>query len=148
MTNVLLKTARVIGLTILLVFVSAGCDDAGLPRVAVKGNVTVNGQALNAGSITFIPTEGSAGPKASGQVSDGAYKLSKKDGPAIGKLRVEIRADQEFAYNLDDPEDFDAKAPRVLPQNPIPPQFNDQSTLVCETKEGKTNEFDFDLKTK
>ncbi len=133
---------------ILLLAVLAGCGDGGLPRIAVTGNVTIDGRALKSGFITFIPTKGSEGPKASGPISDGAYKLDKKSGPIIGKLRVEIRAGQSLAYELDNPEDFDAKAPRVLPENPIPPQFNDQSILICETKEGETNAFNFDLKTK
>ncbi len=148
MTNVLLKAVRAAGLAALLLAVLPGCGDAGLQRVAVQGNVTVDGQALKNGSITFIPTEGTVGPKASGQVADGTYELNKEDGPMIGKLRVEIRADQELAYELDDPEDFDAKAPRVLLKNPIPPQFNDRSTLIRETKKGETNEFNFDIKTK
>ena len=148
MTNLLLKSVRAAGLAALLLTVLSGCGDAGLPRVAVKGNVTVDGQPLKSGFITFIPTAGTEGPKASGKVADGAYELNRKDGPMIGKLRVEIRADQDLGYDLDDPEDFDAKAPRVLPKNPIPPQFNDRSTLVRETKEGETNEFDFDIKTK
>jgi hypothetical protein len=125
-----------------------GCGREGPERVAVQGTVTVDGQPLKSGFITFTPMEGTEGPKASAEIAEGKFELDRDRGPMIGKLRVEVRAEQDLGIALDDPEEFDAKAPRVLPRNPIPPQYNDRSTLVCETSADRPNKFQFDVKTR
>lgn len=125
-----------------------GCSHEGPQRVAVQGTVTVDGQPLKSGFVTFTPTEGTEGPKASAEIADGKFELERDSGPMVGKLRVEIRAQQDLGIALDDPEEFDAKAPRVLPGNSIPPQYNDRSTLVCETSADRPNEFQFEVKTR
>ena len=134
-------------LSLLLLVATMGCTDTGPTRVSVGGTIVVNGTPLPKGTITFVPTANTRGPKTSAPVTDGKYKLTRKRGPVPGKLRVEILAHQELGFALDDPEEFDAKAPRVLPGNPIPPRYNLQSTLIREAKSGHPNQFDFQLET-
>src|SRR5437868_13520177 len=65
-----------------LVPAAAGCGQGGdnLPRQAVSGKVTIDGQPLDTGEITFVPTAGAgAGPAAGGKVENGAYSISRAD---------------------------------------------------------------------
>lgn len=75
----------------------AGCGGGDeFSTASVAGTVTMNGQPVNGGSITFVPIadgEGNlAGKPASGPVQeDGAFTLStyqENDGAVIGKHRV------------------------------------------------------------
>lgn len=131
----------------LLVVVGCG-ESAGPERVAVQGVISVDGTPLRNGAITFVPTEGTGGPKASAKIVHGSYELEASRGPVVGTHRVEIRAEQELGFALDDPEDFDKHALETLPPNPIPPQFNQDSVLTFEAKSGIKNHFGFAIRTK
>ncbi len=81
------------GLPVLfLVFalLAAGCSPEG--RNEVSGQVAVDGQPVETGSISFVPVEGGQGPQAGGNISKGSYHLARKDGPFAGRHRVEIIA--------------------------------------------------------
>lgn len=130
-----------------LLVLAGGCAESGPPRVAVSGEVLINGSPLENGTITFVPVEETKGPKASAHVENGHYKLARSRGPMVGKLRVEILASQDLGFALDDPEQFDSKAPLKLPQNPISPKFNVHSKLTCEATKGNENRFNFNLPT-
>ncbi|WP_337175059.1 hypothetical protein [Paludisphaera sp.] len=66
----------------------AGCNESGdgRNRVAVSGKVTVEGEPLAKGSVTFRP-EGD-GAEATGVVENGAFTISAADGPTPGKYKV------------------------------------------------------------
>lgn len=66
----------------------AGCTDGGdgLPRVAVTGKVTVEGEPLAKGAVTFRPD--GAGAEATGEVVDGIFTIPAIDGPTPGKYKV------------------------------------------------------------
>ncbi|EAQ78991.1 hypothetical protein [Blastopirellula marina] len=73
----------------------SGCYDRGPklpPTVPVSGNVTLNGQPLTRGIITFSPVE--PGPASSGQVIDGQIVELRsngiKSGVVVGEHRVTI----------------------------------------------------------
>jgi len=140
---------RLLILCLCLCFV-AGCGDGGPSRVPVSGMVKVNGEPLAKGSIVFTPTAGTTGPRSAGVIENGAYRIPEGDGPMIGKLRVEIRADQDLGFQLDDPEEFKKHADPggALPPNPIPPTYNDESTLIRETVADGENTFDFEIDAK
>jgi hypothetical protein len=69
---------------------AAGCSSGG--RKEVSGQVTVDGQPVEKGSISFLPLEGTQGPQAGGNIANGSYHLASKDGPFAGRHRVEIIA--------------------------------------------------------
>lgn len=126
-----------------------GCSDDGLQRVAVGGTVTVDGEHLPKGAIVFVPTNGTVGPKAGGEIIDGRFEIAEANGPVVGDLRVEIVEKLEMDFELDDPDAFNEKAvDGQLPQSRIPPQYNANSNLVKTTTVEGPNEFVFDLKTK
>jgi hypothetical protein len=122
-----------------------GCD-SGPRRQAVSGQVTLDGQPLDFGSITFVPDPN--GPKASGLIEGGRYEIEQSRGPLAGQKIVEIRAPQydpkrpapantkEKLYRLD-------VAPEALPD-----RYNSKSELRATVTEDGPNEFNFDLQSK
>jgi len=59
-------------------------------RIAGGGQVTLNGNPVEAASISFLPVDGD-GPAAMVEVSSGRYKFDEKNGPLAGKHKVVIR---------------------------------------------------------
>lgn len=47
-----------------LLFLTGCSGDSGPVRVAVRGNVTVDGRAVKKGTITFVPARDTSGPSA------------------------------------------------------------------------------------
>jgi len=67
-------------------------------RVAVSGTVTIDGELLVSGSVTFTPIDGSGAPPVTAYVMNtgkgaGAFALGADQGPVPGKYRVEVRQD-------------------------------------------------------
>lgn len=63
-------------------------------RVEISGRVTVDGQPLNRGWITFIPTDSAAKPVAWAYIThkmEGRFTIDAQHGPCVGPHRVEIR---------------------------------------------------------
>lgn len=127
-----------------------GCGgvDEGPPRVAVRGEVTFRGRPVEKGSILFIPVDQTRGPRTGAVIEAGRYRLSRDRGPALGKLRVEIRADRKLDYDITEPTESVKHIGEPLPRGEIPPRYNDRSTLFVETRAQGDNTFDFHLPTK
>lgn len=115
---------------------TGGCGQDGLPRGAVKGRVTVGGQPLTRGRILFLP-QNPPGPAVTAMIQDGAYELPSSKGPLVGQNRVEVEGELNLGFALDDEQAFAKRQGAPLPPNPIPPQFNRQSTLSTEVKDGE-----------
>ncbi len=126
----------------------AGCGGAdGLPRVPVEGAVTFQGQPIEKGSILFIPADETSGPSTGAQIESGRYELEHERGPVIGTLRVEIRADRDFGYDITEPTETVKHIGEPFPENEIPAEYNDESILTVTTTESGDNRFDFHLPT-
>ncbi|MCU0879510.1 MAG: hypothetical protein MUF06_17160 [Pirellulaceae bacterium] len=121
---------------------AAGCGGDGLNRGAVAGRVTLGGAPLAKGRILFVPVSPNSGPAASAIVVDGQYTLDRAAGPIVGQNRVEVEAELDLGFALDDEAAFAARGGKPLPPNPIPPAFNKQSTLAVEIQAGETTNFD------
>jgi hypothetical protein len=122
-----------------------GCGDSGPLRVAVRGKVQIDNQPLKSGRIIFIPQEPTVGPAASAHISDGIYEMSDVEGAVVGINRVEIKADLELGFPIDDDEAYAQRGGAPLPPNPIPAKYNMRSELSAETFPDGPNEFDFTL---
>lgn len=72
-----------LGVFALSVPLAAGCGGKG----KVSGTVTLDGQPLPAGTITFVP---STGPGAAGKIEDGNYSVT---GVPVGKVAVTVETD-------------------------------------------------------
>lgn len=134
-------------LSAVLVVCLAGCGGSGdgPARVPVEGEVTFHGQAIEKGSILFIPASGTTGPRTGATIESGRYALDHDRGPVIGTLRVEIRADRDFGYDITEPTETVRHIGEPFPENEIPAQYNDESVLTVTTTEAGDNRFDFHL---
>jgi hypothetical protein len=117
---------------------SAGCASSGPPRSAVEGIVTVGGAPLPAGRIIFTPIAPTSGPAVSTRVAGGKYQFARSDGPVVGQNRVQVEADLNLGFALDDEEAFAKRGSLQLPQSPIPAEFG----VSVEVKSGETNKHD------
>jgi hypothetical protein len=117
----------------------AGCGSG--DRAEVSGTVTVDGEAIKEGSISFEPAPGHKGPQAGGIITDGKYSIPAASGPGLGKNVVRLLAFRESLKQVQDP----TGKPGVLTRQRVPlfpPEYNSQSTLFRDVQPG-SNTFDF-----
>ncbi|WP_435020147.1 hypothetical protein TA3x_001671 [Tundrisphaera sp. TA3] len=128
-----------------LAFLSVGCGgEAGAPRQAASGTVTLDGKPLESGTITFIPTEG--GPGAFGTIQAGTYRFGTGDGPTAGRYAVEIVDVRPTGRTIPNPDAPGTTIAEV--RNAIPPRYNARTELVADVKPDAENSFRFDLSTR
>jgi hypothetical protein len=105
----------------------------------VTGEVTFRGKPLEDGSIQFAPAEGQ-GTFSGGPVIQGRYEVTAERGLAPGKYDVRILA------NVGEPSDaIPGEGPAGLKPQPIPPQYNFDTTLTAEIDPSVENKFDFHI---
>ena len=130
-------------LTALLV---AGCGgQSGPARGAVAGKVTVDGEPLKQGVISYRPTGETKGPSAGSEVKGGRYSIPRESGPLAGKYRVEISAKKGTGKMIEVPEPAGTKM--ELTVEALPKKYNSETTLEREIKVGN-NSHDFELQSK
>jgi hypothetical protein len=108
----------------------------------MRGKVTVAGKPLAAGRILFTPIAPNQGPATSAVITAGEYTISEDQGPVVGANRVEVEANLNLGFAIDDEAAFAKRGGKPLPPNPIPPRFNRDSQLVVEVKAGEENTYD------
>jgi hypothetical protein len=70
----------------------SGCESGTTEnRIELSGAVTLDGTALDVGSLTFFPAEGLTAPTANAGVMKGQYAFTRENGPIPGQYRVEVR---------------------------------------------------------
>jgi hypothetical protein len=117
----------------------AACKRESNDRVGVSGQVLLDGKPLPQGAIVFAPIGETPGPRAAGEIRDGRYEIPAADGPSVGWLKVQV-------WGNDESQVPDIKQTNQVVATPVPPQFNEQSTLTVETNLNSENRFDFDLR--
>ena len=107
----------------------------------VTGTVRLNNEPLTAGSIAWIPIEGTPGPGGGGGInSDGKYVI--KRGLRPGKYRVEIRSTNTLDRKVQNPTipaDLVDEEVSVIPE-----RYNTASTLFKNVEPG-SHVVDFEL---
>ena len=121
---------------------ASGCGSSGPTRAPIRGKITVGGQPLAAGRILFTPVAPNQGPATSAVITAGEYEIPEEEGPVVGANRVEVEAELNLGFAIDDEAAFAKRGGRPLPPNAIPPQFNRESQLVVEVKAGEENAYD------
>jgi hypothetical protein len=124
----------------------AGCGLSDeLPREAVFGTVTLNGQPLKKATIVFEPSLIGPTAGATGLVLDGRYNIARARGAVPGEYRVLIFASQAEAVpaKTEVSEDSPSAPP---PKEPIPAKYNVQSRISVEVVKNARNQFDLELK--
>jgi hypothetical protein len=123
----------------LAIVFASGCGQSGLPRGAVKGRVTIGGQPLANGRVLFLPTQG---PTVSAVIVNGEYQLPRHEGPVAGINRVEVEADMNLGFAIDDEAAYARRGGRPLPHSPVPPAFNRDSKLTLDVRSGEEHSLD------
>lgn len=127
------KTMTVGAAWLLSVLLATGCSKSS-GRLPVKGEVALEGKAIQSGSIVFYPLQ--QGPKVGTKIKDGHYRFTRDNGPVPGRYKVEIYADDSDPFPLDDPRAFtdqmEQDPERLKPGNSIPTQYNKKSILTAE----------------
>lgn len=126
-------------------FAVCGCSSPnadGIDRVAVSGKVTLDGEPVASGYVTFTPLGN--GPSAGGEIRDGSYDIDTASGPSAGKYKVEIRSSAPTGRKV---PNYDGAPGETVDETyeQIPPNYNSRSELSVEIKAGESNSHDFAL---
>jgi hypothetical protein len=128
------SSSRSISSLVLLAVLSlTGCQKGGsLPNlVAVKGTVTLDGQPLSFGTVSFAPID-SEGQPATGKIVDGQFTmLTSVDSPGVvpGNYKVRIESVEPLGEMSPNPADVTAK-----PASLIPEKYNSIETSELEVE--------------
>jgi hypothetical protein len=135
-----IATRRVM-LLLLGMVVCMGCGEATTsPGATVRGVVRLDGQPIQDGYISFIPTNRD-GTTAGAKISGGAYTAYTS--PVA--MRVEIVSTKTSGAKTH--KEYDPSQPITLViENLIPPRYNTESQLALVVTPGK-NTADFDLES-
>jgi hypothetical protein len=125
-----------------------GGGEAPLPRAAVSGTVTLDGQPLQEGVVRFVPIDNTAGPKTSVIVSQGKFSADAEQGPIVGKHRIEIESTDDGGYAMDDEQAIQKLRESGVTRIDVvrvPPNYNSHSTLTETVSADQPNVFQFNL---
>jgi hypothetical protein len=127
-----------------LLCLAAGCgrEYEGDRRYPVSGTVRVDGQPIDSGVISFLPTDPQAQRVAGGPITGGVYSVDEASGPNAGKYRVEIHWYKLTGQKIIDPMTGNPYDERT---EGLPDKYHTDSELTVEIP-GKTP-LDFDLKS-
>lgn len=123
-----------------IAFLAYGCAAKPNPVAIAEGEVTLDGEAVDGGIVSFIhaKNEGSTG---GGAIIKGRYQIYPESGLAPGKYRVEIRWAKSTGEKVKEP--VYGHSPYVFAEA-IPGKYNVESVLLADLAEG-SNELDFRL---
>ncbi len=116
-----------------------GADTGG--RVPVSGSVTLNGEPLESGTIQFAAADGSQLGGAT--ITAGKYEIPAAQGLLPGNYTVRVSSVQEAASSEEAPGD--SSVAEAQNKDLIPAEFNTDSKVTAEIKEGSSNTFDLDI---
>jgi hypothetical protein len=130
--------------TVLALVVVSGCGRAkGVPRAAVSGNVTCDGEPIASGTVLFVPGANVDGPPVQAIIENGTYELSADQGPVIGVNSVQVTAMKKTGKKTK--TIMNEEADEVIQF--VAPRFNEESELTAEVGPGN-NQLNFDVSSK
>jgi hypothetical protein len=130
----------VVGLAAALV---SGCADPDRERRGeVSGSVTLDGQPVASGDITFVPTGTTAGPTSGGTIVDGKYSIGWKNGPAVGDNQARFSGARKSGRKVKGRQGEEDEWIDVFPK-----KYHELSPEVRKIEPGK-NVLNFELSSK
>jgi hypothetical protein len=128
----------------MLLLLFAGCGSRS-DRLAVSGEVTLDGAAVDAGSIHLTST-GNGKLFASGtMIQNGTFHIPQEKGLPPGKYRVEISSpDTAAPLAVYKGAPGEPALPPTAPER-IPPEYNYKSKQTVEVTTDGDNHFKFDI---
>lgn len=137
-----LRPATTLVSLVLLAASLAGCG--GSQSVGVAGTVTLDGQPLPEGLISFEPISKSAGQRRDAMIENGDFALPANEGVLPGmEFKVEIKSFRKTGRKY---LNADMGASHDEVEQIIPAEYNTASTLQIEVAaESERNRFQFEL---
>ncbi|MEX0642580.1 MAG: hypothetical protein WD468_07755 [Pirellulales bacterium] len=132
------------GLLLTSVALYSGCSPNS-SRLGVEGNVTVDGNPLPLGKISFTPLPGTPSPTAGATITDGYFQVPADKGLRAGTFRVEIKAVRATGKQMRD--DLSGEVIERREQY-IPARYNENSELTAEIKAGDSEPLEFAISEK
>ncbi len=118
-----------------------GCGP-GNPRREIKGKVTLKGEPVKDGVISFEPlAAGGEVTRESGVIINGEYTIPADAGLLPGRYKVRITAGDSTAPS--DPNQLPGPGGNYVMKDKVPPEYNTKTTQEVEVKESGPNQFDY-----
>jgi hypothetical protein len=131
---------------IFAVITTAGCGGGDeLPRVAVSGSVTVDGEPVPNGVVRFAPSPGTEGPMANCMITDGRYRIPTDEGPVAGNYEVRVHAYNDPNAQPTKPTERVAVPADKLGPKTSPADLIDDENEVASVKPAKEAERTFNI---
>jgi hypothetical protein len=142
----------------------SGCGRTGIERASIYGNVTLDGQPVESGSVRLVCLEEKGGPSSGGDIVNGEYSIDEAKGPTLGRHRVEVYIPYNTGRKIPSPmggpvaiTEIDLNSPAPSNQNTAgmvdawadkaPLKYNRESTLEINIESG-SNQFDIPMASK
>lgn len=142
----MIRSHHVAALALLAMVISiGGCGGGdGLDRQAVTGTVTLDGQPLETGLITFDPASATSETSTATEIVNGSYSFSTQTGPVPGEYRVVINSSGGEVF---EPPAGEAPGDSFLPvpEEKVPQKYNTQTTLTATVVSGSNESINFEL---
>jgi hypothetical protein len=129
-----------------LLSVAGGCGDDYGNRQAISGQVTLKGQPLDQGSISFMPigeaAQGEVVTRSGAVIADGKYQIPRPQGLVPGKYKVALSSGASGGgVRPADP----TEPTNIVSIERIPADYNVATTQEVEVKDSGKNVFDFQI---
>jgi len=131
-----LSTALALGVAL------TGCGKPANGRLEVSGTVTLDGEPLDQGSITFKNADPKL-PSSGALILNGSFHIPDGKGLLPGEYKVAVDAPDEGG-ETGTPGGYTM----VIPLSRIPEKYNAKTTLTAQVKPEGENRFVFDLSTR
>jgi hypothetical protein len=129
----------------LLVLFASGCNNNYGGRQEVKGTIKLKGQALDNGTIEFVPLEGDRATQGGAVVASGSYLIPRSLGLVPGKYRVILTAGDGRTPAASPDAAPGPTGANIVSKDRIPPEYNVNSKQEVEVSADKPNVFDYDI---
>jgi len=130
------------GIIAAVVLTVAGCGPKS-DRLAVSGNVSLNGTPLDNGTIRFTSIGSEKLVTSGALIQNGAYHVPQEKGLLAGSYQVEINSPDSAA-----PPVLDRPSGMLMAPERIPAAYNTESKRTIEVSIDGDNEFDFEISSK
>jgi len=128
---------------LLVAMFTTGCGADTNGRVPLAGQVYLDGQPLDRGSIEFHPQD-AAGAITGGVVKDGAFEIPAAQGATPGKYQVRVFA-AGTGMEIDPNQPPGPESERQVAVERIPARFNLKSELEVDVAAQGNKDLRFDL---
>jgi hypothetical protein len=129
-----------------VLFAGDGCSGDGLPRQPVSGFVTLDGQPLSSGAISFYPNllKDPDYPVVAGAMIDrGYFSIPRGKGLVPGRYEVTINSAATRAKRRQNRREPGNDA--AVGKERIPAKYNSKSQMAIEIKDAAIKEINFRL---